>query len=390
MKCIHCGTNAKRRRRGNDRCPACKHAFAFDPARDRFGMSDAEFHDAVQRVSGGGRLFFGERQLADELNHRWAAARKTGWDRFLSACLYGGGAAGAALGVLNVIDVPVLMLVVLGMMAGLGVPLVIKIAIPEIDHTPPVLKIPYHVFRAEYLPRWESVHGPITRLLPEAVPAAAAAAAVPRQVPADVAAFSFDRVVVTQHAGTAAMLVANRFHFEHACAVLSLDGYPSGIAETVKGMLRRNPRLTVFALHDASAQGVKLPFTLREPAWFPERTTLIVDVGLRTGRTDRGRRALLPPLPVRKGPPVTLPAHVRKALPPADVAWFEAGNRAELAALRPEQIMQMLQRAFASTGLPGQPAYAEAARLAAAGAGFIAADSLPPPASDTAAVDGFG
>ena len=27
---------------------------------------------------------------------------------------------------------------------------------------------------------------------------------------------------------TARMLVANRFHFEHNCAVLSRDGYPDG------------------------------------------------------------------------------------------------------------------------------------------------------------------
>ncbi|HLM67435.1 MAG TPA: hypothetical protein VK358_07910, partial [Longimicrobium sp.] len=183
---------------------------------------------------------------------------------------------------------------------------------------------------------------------------------------------------------TAAMLVANRFHFEHACAVLSLDGYPFGIAETVRKMLRRNPRLTVFGLHDASAAGVQLPFTLRERAWFSERTTLIVDAGLRSPRGVWGT------LPVRQGPPVKLPEHVRKALPPQEVKWFEAGNRAELAALRPEEVMRLLQRAFTATGLPGQPAHVEARRTAAAGAGFVWAESLPEPASDTAAADGFG
>jgi hypothetical protein len=117
---------------------------------------------------------------------------------------------------------------------------------------------------------------------------------------------------------------------------------------------------------------------------------LIMDAGLRTGRTDWRKRPFLPPFPVRQGPPAKLPEHVRKALPEADAAWFKAGNRVELAALRPEQIMQMLQRAIADTGLPGQPAHVEATRLAAAGAGFVSAESLSAPASDTAAADSFG
>ncbi len=388
MKCIHCGKKSSRLQRRGGRCPACNHAFTFDPARDRFGISDADFHKAIQSVSAGGRLFFGPRKLWYELNARLPGDGTTGWNHFASACLYGGGAAGVALGVLDVVDLHVFPLLILGTMAGMAVLAIVKLLLPELgDPPPPPLKIPYPVFSTEYLPRWESVHGPIARLLPESAPGTAG---VPREVPADVAAFSFDRAVVTQHAGTAAMLVANRFHFEHACAVLSLDGYPFGIAETVREMLRRNPRLTVFALHDASAEGVQLPFTLREPAWFPERATLIVDAGLRTGRPGQSGRAFTPPLPVRQGPPVTLPKHVREALPDADAAWFEAGNRAELAALRPEQIMKMLQWAFTIAGLPGQHAHVDATRKAAAGAGFVWAESLPAPAADTAAVDGFG
>ncbi|HST62690.1 MAG TPA: hypothetical protein VLK84_28550 [Longimicrobium sp.] len=391
MKCTHCGTNVKRRRRDGDRCPACKHAFAFDPARDRFGISDADFHRAIQSVSGGGRLFFDARQLRDELNRRPAAGGRTGSGHFATVCLFGGGAAGVALGVLNDVDMHVLMMFMAGMMAGMGVLIVGTILFPELGASPsmpPTLKIPDHVFRTEYLERWESVHGPIARLLPEPVPGAAS---LSREVPADVAAFSFDRVVVTQHADTAALLVANGFHFEHACAVLSLDGYPFGIAETVREMLRRNPRLTVFAVHDASAEGVQLPFTLRQPAWFPEPGTVVVDVGLRAQGDGSWRtRAFLPALPVRLGPRATLPAHVRKALPAGDVAWFEAGNRADLAALPPAAVMEIIQRAFAATALPGQPAHGEVTRQAAAGGGIVWAESLPNSVDDTAATDGFG
>jgi hypothetical protein len=392
MKCVHCGTNVERARRSLDRCPACKHAFAFDPAHDRFGISDADFHQAIQSVSGNGRLFFGVGQLRDELNRRPSAARATtGANVFPTVCLFGGGAGGVVLGVRSGVDMHVFLMFMAGLMAGMGVLIVVTMLLPDLvtpPPMPPTLKIPDHLFRTEYLERWKSVHGPIARLLPEPLPGAAS---LPRAVPADVAAFSFDRVVVTQHADTAALLVANGFHFEHACAVLSLDGYPFGIAETVREMLRRNPRLTVFAVHDASAEGAQLPFTLREPTWFPEPGTVVVDVGLRAqGHGNWRTRAFLPALPVRLGPRATLPAHVCKALPPGDVAWFEAGNRADLAALPPAAVMGIIQRAFAATALPGQPAHAEVTRLAAAGGGIVLAETLPNAVDDTAAVDGFG
>src|SRR5256714_14539329 len=89
-------------------------------------------------------------------------------------------------------------------------------------------------------------------------------------LPPDVTSYSFDRAVVTDRAETAAMLVANNFHFENDCAVLSLDGYPGAMAPTILEMLKRNPQLHVFGVHDASPQGCLLPLQLRGPNWFPD------------------------------------------------------------------------------------------------------------------------
>lgn len=382
MKCIRCGSNVKPRRR-RDRCPACRHPFAINPARDPYAMTDAELRDAVRAVSGIGRHFFGARQLWNELNHRRPLSVARGWTGFSSACLVVGAGGGVVAGGLAGDGMAVLLLLVLGMKAGLGVALLADILFPHERDKRLTRKIPYDVF-AEYLARWQSVHGPIARLVP--APGPGTPAAVPGAT-VDESDLACDRVVVTQHAETAAMLVANGFHAEHACAVLSLDGYPFGMAKTARERLRRNPRLTVFALHSATAEGLQLPFTLREPAWFPERTTLVVDAGMRSALGEYCRRVRLP-LRIREGPPVTLPAHVREVLTPVEVSWCEAGYGAELASLRPGVVMQLLKRAFAATGSFGQPAHSRALQTAAAAGGFVWADSLPAAAADGAAMIG--
>jgi hypothetical protein len=185
--------------------------------------------------------------------------------------------------------------------------------------------------------------------------------------------------VVTEDWETAEMLVANRFHFEHSCAVLSRDGYPEGIAETVKEMLRRNPALTVFALHDASIGGCLLPATMRADEWFPEPSVRIVDVGL---RPETVRKLRLPVIHVH---PAKAPPRVAELLPPEDVEWLERGNVGELAALRPPQVMRALGRAIAAAAAPSDGGYD------GGGGGIIwFGDMGGSGGGDTAATDGFG
>ncbi|MBC6422540.1 MAG: hypothetical protein GDA38_14165 [Hormoscilla sp. SP12CHS1] len=95
---------------------------------------------------------------------------------------------------------------------------------------------------------WTQWNGPISKMLPTANEENASVA-----VSSEIAAYSFDRVVVCEHAEIAQMLIANNFHFENNCAVLSITGYPQSIFSTVLEMLRRNQELKVYTLHDASA-----------------------------------------------------------------------------------------------------------------------------------------
>ncbi|HZG43942.1 MAG TPA: hypothetical protein VEY93_13325, partial [Longimicrobium sp.] len=298
MKCIHCGSDSKLRERKDRRCPRCRHAFAFEPTADTLRVTDRQFKQAVDRVSGAGKVLFTDRQLWYEFNRRWM---KPGFWRGLFGRLGG-------------------------------------------DRAPPPPgppRVTFPEWERRFLRRWKEVHGDVAGLLPGRQ---AALPTLPKRVPADVAAFSFDRAVVTDTWDTAAMLVANRFHFEHNCAVLSRDGYPEGIAGTVKEMLRRNPRLTVLALHDASPGGCLLPLTLRDPEWFPGPEVRIVDVGLRPS-TARSLR-----VPALAATPAQLPPRLAEILSAEDVEWLARGHRAELAALRPAQVLRAAYQGIVAAG----------------------------------------
>jgi|GEM_PF-1482685 len=362
MRCADCGTRARRRDLRRGRCRACGHAFAFDPSRDPHPVTDAQLKAAVDEVSSGGRLFFTARQLWYELHRQ--RTRPPGWTDFEPAFGLVAGAGTVALGPLGVVPLGLLPMLGMGVAAWVGVTVLVhsvgKGRARQRSERPP--EISYDLFVGRYLGRWTEARGAIPTLVAEPEPDAA-----PREVPADVAAFSFDRVVVTQHAEIAAVLVANRFHLENRCAVLSLDGWPFGAAETARETLRRNPRLTVFALHDASAEGARLPEALRDPAWFPDPAVLIVDVGLDT-------RSNWMNLPVLRDAPAKAPDRRGAG------GWSlerMAGSRVELAAVPPASLAWMLKRALDDVGVPGQYVRDEAVRRAAPTGGVILSSLLP-------------
>jgi hypothetical protein len=378
MKCIHCGTDAKLRDRTGGRCPKCRHPFAFEPTKDSNRVTDGQLKGAVDRVSDQGKLAFTERQLWYEFNHRWM--RPGFWRSPYGALPVAGLGPGAlaALGVLNVAFFPV---AAAGLVVGAGVGAYLSHRANRRAPLPPrPPRIPFDFFRTRYLQVFTQVHGPVAGLLP---PREAALLSAPRTVAPDVAAFSFDRALVTDRWETAAMLVANRFHFEHNCAVLSRDGYPDAIGDTVKAMLRRNPRLTVFALHDASPGGCLLPLTLREPEWFPDPGVRVVDLGLRRETVARAR---IPVLPGRRQ--AALPPRLGELLPPEDMEWLAEGHSAELAALRPSQILRAAYLGMVAAG-PGDGLSGDGGGGTYDGGGVIWVGDFHHH-GDTGSVDGFG
>lgn len=362
MKCIHCGRVSRRRERVDGRCPGCGHRFAFDPEARPAAGTDADFQDAIDRVSDGGRLRFTIRQL-------WLAVNGT------STMPPPPGGGGCILASAVALALPG---VVMAMLPGMGGMLIMAIlggaagaamgwgAVQTemqkfADKVRP--RLPFDVFLSGQLKWWREVHGDIPGLLD---PRDTDAAAEPPQVPADVAAF--DRAVVTDRWGMARMLVANGFHLEHRCAVLSRDGYPAGSADTIRETLRRNPRLTVFALHDASPEGCQLPLDLREPEWFPDPAVRVVDLGMRPETVTRLKLPWIPGKPVSEW---TLPPRLAHLLSYDDERWLAAGNVYELAALLPAQLMRAAWEGIVAAGLNdgsgGDPAYDGASWASVAG-----------------------
>ena len=136
---------------------------------------------------------------------------------------------------------------------------------------------------------------------------------------------------------TADILLANNFHFENNCAVLSVDGYPEAQFETVRAMLKRNPRLRVFALHDATPKGCRLAHTLATDSdWFAGQVP-VTDVGLRPRQAQAFRGMFLP----RGAQPVAAGG----GLSASDAAWLSAQSL-ELAVIRPEQVLKRLYKAL--------------------------------------------
>jgi hypothetical protein len=379
MKCIYCGTDSRLRDRTARRCPNCRHPFAFEPTKDPHRVTDGQFKNAIERVSGGGAVRFTEQNLWYEFNRRWM---NPGFWRRPYTVLPLAGASPAVLTALGIIKAAVLPVAALGLAAGAFAAVVLNgIANQRAPRPPLPPLVPLDTFKRRYLRTYREVHGEagLPGLLPVRV---GAVPAIPREVPADVAAFSFDRAVVTDRWETAQMLVANRFHFEHNCAVLSVDGYPDGIADTVKEMLRRNPRLTVFALHDASPGGCLLPLTLREPEWFPDPSIRIVDLGLRPGTARRQRVPALP------GKRAQVSPRLGEILSPEDVAWLAAGHTAELAALRPAQLLRVVYRGIVAAGPNDGSSSSGGGGTSDAGEVIWIGDMSR--GADTAAVDGFG
>jgi hypothetical protein len=316
MKCIACDHDARYKERAGGACPSCGRKFAFEPKRgDR--LTDVAFRKAIERVSSDGKVMWTPSHLYYEVVRRVSPRS--------SALAWGLGVAGG-LAALLASKVPFLSLLAALFWAGAAAALPRRLA-----------RLTRPQFDAMW-GQWQSAHGqPHALIVRRQLPEVAAGAAAPRELPSDIAAYSFDRAVITDRPETVDLLLANNFHFENNCAVLSEGGYPAHAFDIVRGMLQNNPKLTVYALHDATPAGCSLPARLASsPEWF-QGSARVVDVGLRPMHAapfkgcwrgaDRGGVG---------------------GLPDKEKEWL-ARYALDLAVIRPEQVIKRLFRAIAST-----------------------------------------
>jgi hypothetical protein len=320
MKCIYCQTDSKKRERDEGKCPKCHARFAFDPSTgDPF--SDLAFKNMIDRVSANGTVRWGRDHLYYELCR--GAIRK----RRASAI---GGYFFAAFG-------GVFASAVMHSLAGLGLGVLIG-AVNWSRARSPFVPLPTATFDTLFT-RWQHAHpgkyGLIERPPEQRLP--------PQLSEEDMLHYSFDRAVICDRSSTVDLLLANNFHFENNCAVLGVKGYPKATFGLVRKMLRRNPRLQVFVLHDATEEGCNLARRLAaDPTWF-HRIGRVIDVGIRPHHAAAFKGAFRAPQgPVRS----------KLGLLPGEEQWLSKYNL-ELAAIRPEQVIKRLFKAM--TAHPLQP-----------------------------------
>lgn len=164
----------------------------------------------------------------------------------------------------------------------------------------------------------------------------------------DVTAYSFDRLVVCDRDEIANMLIANNFHFENNCAVLSINRYPQNIFNTILEMLDRNPDLKVFALHNCDPKGMEIVSELRtNPDWFANRNIVIIDVGLLPRQIMASTKNMF----VQNSKTLasqaqSLAPHIRQKLSPEELKWLDAGNFVELESFTPKKLIHILQHSM--------------------------------------------
>lgn len=381
MKCIKCETDSKLKDRADGRCPKCKAEFAFEPAGTKKDpVTDMLFKKAIDAVSSGGRIKWGVEHLYYEVARRKRMKFTPGClilTVFLTIwlTLFGGGVTGMLKkpgpGLFFLAALPTLF-------AATYFWYLKSKKYPDLDRTK----------FASLWDRWVQVHGAppglITRAqerpaaslrssasfgrkAPSSVgapsPASAvkglakpvatagsfgkrAASATPPTPPgttprtrleSDIGDYSFDRVVICDRARTVDLLIANNFHFENNCAVLSIDGYPEEPFATVKAMIMRNPRLQVFVVHDATADGCRLAHHLAySPDWFAGRTR-VIDLGLRPRHAEPYRGLW------RAAGAGTIAAE--PGIDAKEAQWLSQ-HELEIAALRPEFVLKRLFNGF--------------------------------------------
>ncbi len=198
-----------------------------------------------------------------------------------------------------------------------------------------------------WLDRWRRANGEVALML-SAPPTALQSAVESSTQPPDVTAYSFDRLVVCDSDEMAQMLIANNFHFENNCAILSISGYPQSIFETIMTMLRRNQELRVFALHDCSPAGMKVVHQLRtDRAWFTENDVVIVDIGLLPRQIMAAGKNMFVLNSQRSAQAAQdLAPQIRQTLSDQELQWLDAGNFVELASFTPQRLIRILHRSI--------------------------------------------
>ncbi|MDZ8183553.1 MAG: hypothetical protein RMX96_01650 [Nostoc sp. ChiSLP02] len=401
MKCIKCGTDNKLKDRtaNQGRCIKCNHPFAFEPtSMGQLKITDPMFAKVLSDISANNTIFFTPKQLFYFLNLRLGKKSFSSVFGLLFVYLFWSlviafGSASFTNGNQEIITLALLIfnsfyifrvfqandsrklspktrranarllqfigIIILGggiytsiMMINSFYAFTLSVLMGMVSIylgtqylQKPGLPTQEFLFSPSefenWVNRWLQINGLIAKILPP-----------PREdntlktFNPDVTAYSFDRLVVCDRATIAQLLIANNFHFENNCAILSINGYPQGIFETMMQMLRRNPDLQVYAFHDCSPQGIGLIHHLRtSPKWFQDSNIIIIDIGL----TPRQIIAAKGTMFIQSSPESAqlakrLTTEIRQDFSSEEIEFLESGKFVELESFTPQRLIQVLQK----------------------------------------------
>ena len=401
MKCIKCGTdnNLKDRTANQGRCTKCNHPFAFEPtSMGTVKITDPMFAKLINDISANNTLFFTPKQLLyfldSRLRNKSFNALGFGFSYFFLNIWVTGFVCGFLSGIFGsnsslianlIYQIGVIiylfkntnsakfnnasrkasakslqrlgiLILVVGIFASLFVlkSFVLFASFLTIGMSSLFLgtqqlgrvgKLRQEFLISQtqlqnWLKRWEQINNIPEKILPSPKEQIA-----PALINPDVTAYSFDRLVVCDSATIAQLLIANNFHFENNCAILSITGYPQSIFNTTMEMLRRNPDLKVYAIHDCSPKGVSLVNHLRTgERWFLNSNVTIIDIGLLPRQIMATNREVF----IQSSPDLATAAkqlarEIRQSFTSEELAWLDAGNFVELESFTPQRLIQVLR-----------------------------------------------
>ena len=408
MKCINCGTDNKLKARtaNQGRCIKCNHPFVFEPtSMGTATITDSMFSKVLADISASHTLYFTPKQLLYFLDSR---VRKKAFQPivfwflylFLNVWVTGfvGGFTAAFIPnsflVVNLVYQAVtiwhlfnntnssslnnasrkasartlqglgVLILVVGISASLFVldsfsvfSIVVILGLLSIflgtrhRQLGKVENIPQQFLFSStdldsWLRKWQQINGKVDKVLTSQQEQIA-----PTSINPDITAYSFDRLVVCDSANMAQLLIANNFHFENNCAILSITGYPQSIFSTTMEMLRRNPDLKVYAIHDCSPKGVSLVHHLRTSEnWFLNSNVTIIDLGLlpRQIIASQGKMFIRYSSQL-KHEAKKLSVDICQSLTADELAWLHTGNFVELESFTPQKLIQVLRHGISGS-----------------------------------------
>lgn len=326
MICLKCGANNLYRERSGRKCSKCGHVFVFEPKLDN--LTDKFFLKALELVSAKESLSYHPQHLYYELarlRNKKPTVVKSKLGNTLGTlflfCLVLPFWSMFLVSLLSFTMIFWILEAVYLLTAGIVCVRVWK------NTDPAVIGLSYDKFKP-LLDKWRKVNGLPKGLLDKKL-------SLPVHVSeTDLLDYSVDRAIICDKPELVDFLLANNFHIEQKCAVLSYGGHPKERFEDIRQMLKRNPNVCVFVLHNASLNGCRIYASIKnDKDWFKgfER---IYDIGLNPSHAKAFAGLWQT---VKESHVQAIPGYSEQ-----DMKWLSQ-YKLELMAVRPEHLLNRLR-----------------------------------------------